>query len=597
MSRRLAVTLAALVAAALPVPAQDAPAKFPTGRFALAVGDGDRMERVHLLALGVEGGKPSAKLVAVAPRSPAPVIGAPTFEGGVLRVPLTRGGNRFELEVRPDPKDPSRYLGSLDVRVQTFRATLEPTTLDKLTVADAVVPTVPSESRLAIAKLRVGEELLRHLAELAADADEGWRLAQEADAVAKADAPEIDRLRRKLALAGEGAASAQAARDLLAGAAAGDAPAADVAAWAGAVTAEAAPYGPQVVARARADLTRRYARRAGCGNVAVGFALEAAADASLSKQGRVTALGVLARAQSQAGLPDDAKATAKRVAGLDAELDAEYRKAVPPFAPKKYAGRADKAANRVAVLELFTGAECRPCVAADVALGALAESYGPADAIFLQYHVHYPTPDPLANADTAARLGYYVNQHPDGMGGNPGALVNGKPAAGGGGGLAQAAAKFTEFATLLDKTLEQKAAVGVRGGVKRSGDDLAVTVELTGTKGLGDKAVLRLVLTEGSVRYVGGNRVRFHRHVVRSLLGTGRGVPVAGLNGGKSATTHSLKALRDELTEHMHTWGGPGREFEFAERPLDLTGLTVVALVQDDATGEVVQAAQFGVPE
>ena len=86
---------------------------------------------------------------------------------------------------------------------------------------------------------------------------------------------------------------------------------------------------------------------------------------------------------------------------------------------------------------------------------------------------------------------------------------------------------------------------------------------------------------------------------MRSLLGTGTGtgVAVGGLKGGKSTTTHSLKALSEELSEHMHTWGGPLREFVFADRPLDLKGLKVVALVQDDATGEVVQAAQFDVAE
>ena len=317
MSRLLAVVFTALVSAALPAPAQDAPAKSPEGRFSLVVGTDTRTERFYLLTLGTEGGKPTAKVVAVAPGQSAPVIGAPTFEGGVLRFPLTKGGNRYDLEVRPDPKDPSRYLGSLDVGVQTFRATLEPTTLDKLTVADTVVPTAPSEGRAAIARLRVGENLLRRLADGALDADEGQRLAKEADAVAKANAPEIDRLRRKLALAGEGAASAQAARDLLAGAA--DAPRADVTAWVRAVVAEAAPYGPKVVAQTRTRLTASLARRGNSVSVALAFAEEAAADPSLTKRAKLDALKVLRRAQTQAGLAADADATAKRIADLDAE--------------------------------------------------------------------------------------------------------------------------------------------------------------------------------------------------------------------------------------------------------------------------------------
>ncbi len=596
MLRRLAAALMAVVATALPIPAQDAPPKPPEGRFALTVGNDGRAEKLYLLALGVEGGKMSAKVVGVAPKQSTPTLGPPTFEGGVLRFLLTRNGNRFELEVRADPKQPSRYLGSLATNSRAFRATLEPTTLDALTVADTVVPTAPSELGAAIAKLRGGETVLRRLADALPNAEEGKRLAREADAVAKANAPAIDKLRRKLALAGEGAASNQAVRDLLAGAAAADASPADVAAWVGAVTAEAAPYGPKVVAQAREDLARPYAHRAGCGNVAVGFALEAAADPSISKRVRVAAFRELARAQLKAGLDADAAATTKRVAALDAELDAESRKAVP-FSPAKYAGRVNKAANRVAVMELFTGAECPTCVAADVAFDALIARYEPADAVFLQYHLHIPRPDPLASPDGVARLLYHLEWHKEAIRDYPAPAFNGKPAAGGGGGLAQAEAKHAEFARLLDKTLEGTTAVGVRGGVTRSGDDLTVAVELTGTKGLGDKAVLRLVLAEDAVKYAGGNGRRVHRHVVRSLLGTGEGVKVAGLKSGQYTTTRSLKELRDELTDYMQTWGGPGREFVFAERPLELKGLKVVALVQDDATGEVAQTAQFDVPE
>ena len=136
----------------------------------------------------------------------------------------------------------------------------------------------------------------------------------------------------------------------------------------------------------------------------------------------------------------------------------------------------------------------------------------------------------------------------------------------------------------------------LRGGVKKSGDGLSVTVEVGGTKDLDEDAVLRLVLVEDTIKYVGGNGLRFHHHVVRSLLGTQKGVKVADLKDGKYAATPSLKAVKADLTKYLDEFAAT-RPFPFPERPMDLKGLKVVAIVQIDATGEIVQAAQFDVAE
>ena len=58
----------------------------------------------------------------------------------------------------------------------------------------------------------------------------------------------------------------------------------------------------------------------------------------------------------------------------------------------------------MALVELFTGAQCPPCVAADIAFDAEAvKSYKAADVVLLQYHLHIPGPDPLTNADSEKR--------------------------------------------------------------------------------------------------------------------------------------------------------------------------------------------------
>ena len=53
-------------------------------------------------------------------------------------------------------------------------------------------------------------------------------------------------------------------------------------------------------------------------------------------------------------------------------------------------------------MELFTGAQCPPCVAADVAFDVLEKTYKPADLVLIQYHLHIPGPDPLTNAASEA---------------------------------------------------------------------------------------------------------------------------------------------------------------------------------------------------
>ncbi len=59
------------------------------------------------------------------------------------------------------------------------------------------------------------------------------------------------------------------------------------------------------------------------------------------------------------GKTAEAKAVAVELVALEAKIDAEYLKSVPPFKPTAFAGRKDKDANRVAVMELFTGRSAR----------------------------------------------------------------------------------------------------------------------------------------------------------------------------------------------------------------------------------------------
>ena len=353
----------------------------------------------------------------------------------------------------------------------------------------------------------------------------------------------------------------------------------------------------KIVAQAKSAAVTTLIAQGKYGKLVLPYALEAANVEGMTTEQKSSALKLLQKAQTQAGLTGDAEATQTQIAAIESKLDEEYLATVPPFKPTPFAGREDKAANKVVVMELFTGAQCPPCVAADVAFDALIKSYQPTDVIFLQYHEHIPGPDPLTSPDAVARFGYYGKLNKGEFRGTPSTAFNGKPAAGGGGGMANAESKYETYVELLGKGLADSTEVALRGSAKLAGDDLKIDVEVAGTKELPETAVLRLVLAEDNIKYVGGNKLRFHHHVVRSLLGTADGVKLADLKDGKFTATNSLKDLKAELTEYLDTYAENTREFPYPERPLDLKGLKVVAMIQDDKTGEILQATQLDVGE
>lgn len=353
------------------------------------------------------------------------------------------------------------------------------------------------------------------------------------------------------------------------------------------VTDAAAPYGPRLARMAAVEAADNLVRAKGLAGAALG-PITPVAQALTEKDPAATRFDILTTyktALEAAGRNEEAKQVGTKLVALDAELDKEYLATVPPFKPDPAAGRKDAAANRVAVLELFTGAQCPPCVAADVAFDALAKTYKEGDVVLLQYHLHIPGPDPLTNRDTVARAGFYKANS------TPSTFFNGKPAAGGGGGMANARDKYDQYRGLIDPILGQSSPVKVTGTATRAGDKLEVAAEVAGAPA---GARLRLVVTEESIKYVGSNRLRFHHHVVRAMPGGADGVEVKE-GSFRHAAAVDLAEVRKGLTAYLDEYAANERPFPKADRPMAMDKLGVVALVQDDATGEILQAAHIEV--
>jgi hypothetical protein len=228
-----------------------------------------------------------------------------------------------------------------------------------------------------------------------------------------------------------------------------------------------------------------------------------------------------------------------------------------------------------------------------VGFDALARSYKATDLVLIQYHMHIPGPDPMTNPDTVARWDYYRETFPGAVRGTPSTLFNGKPAAGGGGGMANAEGKYQQYRGIIDPLLEATTALKLTGKAIRRGDAVEVAVEVDGAPAE-DDLKLRVLLVEDTVKYVGGNKLRFHHHVVRAMPGGADGVAVKD-----KAMTHTVTAdvgaVRKDLVKYLDDFAANERPFPTAARPLDMTGLKVIALVQSDKTREILQAVQIDV--
>lgn len=323
-----------------------------------------------------------------------------------------------------------------------------------------------------------------------------------------------------------------------------------------------------------------------------------AADASTEQKAGV--MKALSTAASLAGNDDLAKEAKAKLTELEGILDNEYLAKVPPFKPEPLVRKA-AGDDRVVLFELFTGTQCPPCVAADVAFDGLVKASKPTEVILLQYHLHIPGPDPLTNPDSVARSQYYV------LRGTPSTYFNGMSAAGGGGGMGNSKAKYDQFVEAIQERLEGNKRAKITLSVKREGDKLSINAQAETAKAADDKKddkkedaakekpVLRLVLTEETVRYVGSNGIRFHHQVVRGFPGGTDGKPLVD---GKCevSTMLALGEVKKGLDEYIEQFAKT-RPFANDPPPVELKGLAIVAFVQDDQDKSVWHAHRVEVPE
>lgn len=300
---------------------------------------------------------------------------------------------------------------------------------------------------------------------------------------------------------------------------------------------------------------------------------------------------VLSETARTLGKSDLADGVDKRLKGYEVKLDENYAKKVPPFKPEKMA---EKKGAKPVVMELFTGAQCPPCVAADVGFDALGDTYSHTNVILLQYHLHIPGPDPLTNDDSVARQKYYGSE----IGGTPSTFFNGKSDGGGGGSMAGSEGKYKQFRSIIDSGLAASPTATVDLKASRKGDLIEISAKAKTTGKPGEKAQpkLRMVITEEVVKYIGSNKLRFHHHVVRDMPGGAEGMSLDKAGTLDQSTKVDVKTLRGEIEKYVSDF--EKKSTFFGTKPaIDLKKLSVVAFVQDDQTKEILGASAVDLVE
>lgn len=495
-----------------------------------------------------------------------------------LSLPVVRGNESSPAPqwlVKLEQKD-GKWAGS----VVAGSLGWDKTTLENLTVADGLVKFQMKTPKLALpCEVKVGKDpkatKLYGTATLRRDATP---VELERTALASLDA--FDQLRDVFGKQPLGCEAVEMALRLLQRSQEKKAKPAEVRAWAEKAVKSAELYGPVWQRDILLLVAQVLAEQEGYEGIAVGYAkrAERLVDPKEHPLAQKKVLDVLIAALKKSGGDKEATLVQGRLAKLD------FRIKMKPFAGRK------AKSDRAVLVELFTGAECPPCVAADLAFDALGKSYKPTEVILLQYHLHFPGPDPLTSPDGVARGGYYGDE----IRGMPTMLFNGGEVNGQGGGRDAAGDKYEEYVDTIDPLLETPAKAAITLGVTRKDNKVTIATKVE-SAATGKEVRLRLALIEEAVNYKGGNGVPVHHHVVRAMPGGADGTVVTDKSFKKDFTV-DLDELKKTLTTYLEKHNEK-QAFPNKDRPLELKKLKVVAFLQNDRGGEVLQAVQADVPE
>ncbi|VAX37659.1 hypothetical protein MNBD_PLANCTO02-2100 [hydrothermal vent metagenome] len=271
---------------------------------------------------------------------------------------------------------------------------------------------------------------------------------------------------------------------------------------------------------------------------------------------------------------------------LEEHLTKTYEKILATIPGEKFTRSGQEAGNHVVLCELFTGSKCPPCVAADIATGALEATFSPSDLIVLRYHQHIPGADPLTNQDGQYRFGYYRGS------GTPMIVIDGeKSSVEGGYNIKHAKERYQSLVKIVKEKLPAKTDIKIALTATGKGKTLHVSAKVTGLKKPPATLRLRLVLAEERIPFVAANGIRIHEMVVRKMPG---GIGGTEFENGTMEYSEeiSLAEFKTDLIEQLEAIEEENKEQEnlFPIVPMSLQKLHLIGIVQDDKDRTVLQS-------
>jgi len=257
--------------------------------------------------------------------------------------------------------------------------------------------------------------------------------------------------------------------------------------------------------------------------------------------------------------------------GFEAKLEARLR--ALPFHPEHFTPE-EEWSGKAVLVELFTGSECPPCVAADLGFDGLIDAYDTKYVAILEYHLHIPRPDPMTNPADLDRAAYY------GARSTPSTFFDGESKLGGGGGRSRSKTKFEQYSEEINSRLYAEPDVQLKLSAVLDGN--TVTVNYEADKVL-DNVDFNIALVQGEVKYAGVNGIIFHKLVVRDFLN----VKASKSKKIKFKIAKAEDAGEDHLADYEKE-----NSFEFKEKhfKINASDLRVVFFIQDKETKKVFNA-------
>lgn len=273
--------------------------------------------------------------------------------------------------------------------------------------------------------------------------------------------------------------------------------------------------------------------------------------------------------------------------GLDEYLTKSFKRFLQSFVSKEAKEVDLTKGNRVSLIELFTGASCPPCVAADLATGVIEASFPHSKVIVLRYHQHIPAPDPLTNTDAEARFILYNH------GGTPSTNLNGQPISGVAGGVEQVDSSYKQILEALIPTLSENTDVKIDLSASAKDGKLELKANVTGTEKIKEPLRLVAVLAEDELQFQAPNGINVHDMIVRSMLSEPNGFPAVDSKLSLNKTL-PLNDFKSRLTDYLSAFEERSGA-NFTGAPLTLEKLHLVVFVQGELSKDVFQVASVPV--